>query len=428
MFLDREEQLNLMKLTNQTRRGLPLAGRGAIRAFVLLMVVSSAALTTRAEAPEVLAGVDVLRRDDFSLLAGQRVGLITNHTGLTRDGVSTVDLLHRSPEVDLRVLFSPEHGFRGQLDVSKIADAKDPETGLTIYSLYGETRRPTAAMLQDIDTIVFDIQDIGTRFYTYVSTMGEAMKAAAEHDKRFVVLDRPNPIGGVKVSGPMLDPGKESFVAFHPLPVRHGMTIAELARMFRDELQLQLRLDVVACEGWQRNMRWDETDLLWVNPSPNMRSLTQAMLYPGIGMLETTNLSVGRGTDTPFEWIGAPWIDPIELANHIRRQQVAGVTVIPRKFTPQGSKYAGETCGGLRFMIVDPDAFEPINLGLVVAHALATLYPEQWNCQGNLRLVGNEAIEEAIATGQSIERLKQIAGRGVDEFLQRRASHLLYPR
>jgi CubicO group peptidase (beta-lactamase class C family) len=262
------------------------------------------------ELGEVLNGIDVLERDGFKQLAGRRVGLITNHTGHNRDRVSTVDLLHRAGGVELVTIFSPEHGFRGVLDQVNIANATDESTGLPIRSLYGETRKPTPQMLHGLDTLVFDVQDIGTRFYTYISTMGLAMEAAAEYGLIFVVLDRVNPIGGHLVAGPVLDEGQESFVGFHPTPVRHGMTAGELARMFRSERGLEnLDLVVVPLAGWRRDMYFDETGLPWTNPSPNMRSLTEAVLYPGIGLLETTNVSVGRGTDTPFEVIGAPWID-----------------------------------------------------------------------------------------------------------------------
>jgi uncharacterized protein YbbC (DUF1343 family) len=265
--------------------------------------------------------------------------------------------------VQLAALFSPEHGFEGKLDVSKIGDTKDVSTGLKVHSLYGETRRPTAEMLADIDTVVFDIQDIGARFYTYVSTMGEAMQAAAESKKRFVVLDRPNPIGGIAVAGPMLDRGKESFVGFHRLPVRHGMTIGELARLFKAELKLDLELEVIACEGWQRGDLWDATGLAWINPSPNMRSLTQALLYPGIGLLETTNLSVGRGTDTPFEVIGAPWLDGRKLAAALASRNIPGVTFVPVAFTPASSKFAEKPCGGVNIIITDRERFEPLRTG-----------------------------------------------------------------
>ncbi len=272
----------------------------------------------------VLTGFDVLQRNGFAQLSGRRVGLITNHTGINRHGESIAKLLQESKQVELVALFSPEHGFAGTLDQAKISDARDNATGLKVFSLYGKTRTPTAESLSGIDTLVFDIQDIGTRFYTYISTMGGAMRAAAEHGVRFVVLDRPNPIGGTVVQGPVLDKGSESFVGFHPIAVRHGMTTGELATMFRDELKLDLELTVIRMEGWQRGMMFDETGLLWVNPSPNMRSLTQAILYPGIGLLETTNLSVGRGTDTPFEVVGAPWIDAVTLARELNASDLAG--------------------------------------------------------------------------------------------------------
>lgn len=374
----------------------------------------------------VLCGVDVLRRDEFRQLTGQRVGLITNHTGMTRDGVSTVVLLNQAPEVSLAALFSPEHGFEGKLDVSRIGDATDPLTGLKIFSLYGKTRRPTKEMLAEIDTIVFDIQDIGARFYTYVSTMGEAMQAAAEHGKRFVVLDRPNPINGTDVAGPMLDPGRESFVGFHHLPVRHGMTIGELALMFRSERKWDLQLDVIPCEAWHRDSFWDATGLLWINPSPNMRSLTQAILYPGIGLIETTNLSVGRGTDTPFEVIGAPWIHPRQLAAVLNNADLPGVRFIPIQFTPDSSKYANELCGGVNIVITERPKFLPLLTGLQICAGLQQLYPQQWKGKDALRLMGNQQTLDGILAGQSADQLSELASQGLDEFLQRRSRFLLY--
>jgi uncharacterized protein YbbC (DUF1343 family) len=374
----------------------------------------------------VLAGIDVARRDEFRILAGQRVGLITNHTGRALDGTPTAQLLSEHPAVTLQALFSPEHGYRGRLDVSKIADSQDDQTGTRIYSLYGSNRRPTAEMLGNLDTLVFDIQDIGTRFYTYISTMGEAMKAADQHGKRFVVLDRPNPINGVTVSGPMLDAGAESFVGFHSLPVRHGMTIGELAKMFYRELQLTMPLEVVPCQGWRRPMRWDQTGLRWINPSPNMRSLTQAILYPGIGMLETTNLSVGRGTDTPFEVIGAPWIDPLRLAAEMRRREIPGVACIPIRFTPRSSKYEGEACGGLNFMITDHEVFDPLRLGIELATALQQLSPEQWRGADAIRLMGNRRVLQAILRGRPASEVLAKSREGLEAFRQRRARYLLY--
>ena len=374
----------------------------------------------------VLTGIDVLQRDEFKQLSGQRIGLVTNHTGRNAEGAGTVQLLHDAENVSLVALFSPEHGFEGKLDVAKIGDATDGETGLKIFSLYGSTRRPTAEMLQGVDTIVFDIQDIGSRFYTYVSTMGEVMHAAAQHHKPFVVLDRPNPINGLNVSGPMLDSGKESFVGFHSLPVRHGMTIGELAMMFRSELKLDLDLTVVQCEGWQRSYFWDQTGLTWVNPSPNMRCLTQALLYPGMGLMETTNVSVGRGTDTPFEILGAPWIDGRKLAAELRDRRIPGVTFVPIEFTPDDSKFKGELCGGINVIITDRAAFQSLRTGFEVAMAVQKLYPHSWTARSYLRLLGNQATLEAIVGHASTADLLKIAAVEVDDFLLRRKTFLLY--
>ncbi|MEO2026106.1 MAG: DUF1343 domain-containing protein [Fuerstiella sp.] len=377
-------------------------------------------------ADTVLCGVDVLQRDGFHQLAGQRIGLITNHTGLTRDGVSTVTLLHDAPNVSLTALFSPEHGFEGKLDISKIDDAADQSTGLKIFSLYGKTRRPTKQMLSGVDTIVFDIQDIGARFYTYISTMGEAMHAAAQHGKRFVVLDRPNPINGVDVAGPMLDAGEKSFVGFHHLPVRHGMTIGELAQMFRTELKLDLKLDVIRCDGWQRDTLWDATGLVWVNPSPNMRCLTQALLYPGIGLIETTNISVGRGTDTPFEVIGAPWIQPRQLAGALNAREIPGVAFVPIRFAPTSSKYANQPCGGINIVITDRQQFEPLIVGFEISAQLRKLYPNDWKGKDAMRLLGNRRTLDSILAGQPADQVQQTATAGVQQFLERRQTFLLY--
>lgn len=380
----------------------------------------------RADSQDILTGIDVLQRDNFRQLAGQNVGLITNHTGRNREGVSTVDLLYATDRVELKALFSPEHGIAGKLDIARIADAQDESTGLKIHSLYGKTRRPTAEMLNDIDTLVFDIQDIGARFYTYISTMGEAMTAAAENGVRFVVLDRPNPINGVAVSGPMLDEGKQSFIAFHDLPVRHGMTIGELATMFREERDLDLDLKVIPCEGWNRNSFWDATGLIWVNPSPNMRSLTQALLYPGIGMLETTNISVGRGTDTPFEVIGAPWINGRQLAAALNKRSIPGVVFVPVQFTPSSSKHADQPCAGINIVITNRERFESVRTGFEIAAQLRNLYPDDWDCAGNLRLISNQQTEAAITSGRSAGEILRTAADGVDRFQTRRRRFLLY--
>jgi len=390
------------------------------------IVLLACCLSGQAEDGAVLTGLDVLQRDHFDVLHGQRVGLITNHTGCSSDGISGVQLLASSDAVHLTALFSPEHGFEGKLDIAKIDDARDRKTGLRIFSLYGKTRRPTTEMLQAVDTLVFDIQDIGCRFYTYISTMGEAMQAAAEHSKKFVVLDRPNPINGVDMAGPMLDAGRESFVGFHSLPIRHGMTTGEIARMLRAELELDLELTVVPCEGWRRSEFWDATGLTWINPSPNMRSLTQALLYPGVGLMETTNVSVGRGTDTPFEVLGAPWMDGRQLAAALNAQKLAGVRFVPIRFTPDSSKFQDQTCGGINIIITDRATFEPLLTGFAIATATHRLYPDDWKAEGYLRLLGSQATLEAIVGGRTASDVKRVSNEGLADFRRRRQQFLIY--
>jgi uncharacterized protein YbbC (DUF1343 family) len=398
--------------------------------LLLAGALGGGVLSRAEEAPrrgEVLTGLDVLVRDGFSPLHGRRVGLITNHTGVSRDGRGNVQLLMESEAVQLVALFSPEHGFEGKLELPRIDDATDAQTGLKIHSLYGQTRRPTPEMLEGIDTIVFDIQDIGTRFYTYISTMGEAMQVAAEHGIRFVVLDRPNPLGGEIVSGPVLDDGQQSFVGFHTLPVQHGMTAGELARMLNAELDLELELQVIPCEGWSRSMTYDQTGLMWVNPSPNMRSLTQAVLYPGVGLLETTNLSVGRGTDTPFEMVGAPWIDAQQWATALNASQLPGVTFLPRQFRPDSSKFAGELCGGVTIMLTDWSRFDSLRTGLTMAVTLRRLYPDSWDSAGYLRLLASRAVHQAVQAGEDPEGIIDRYQEELREFHERRTRYLIYP-
>ena len=374
----------------------------------------------------VLTGIDVLARDGFRTLAGQRVGLITNHTGVDGQGVATLQRLHDAPNVNLAVLFSPEHGLHGRLDVARIADSQEEGTGLKVYSLYGETRKPRPDMLEGLDTLVFDIQDIGTRFYTYISTLGLAMEAAAEAGLRFVVLDRPNPINGVDFAGPVTDPGSESFTAYHGLPVRHGMTVGELAGLFRHERGLELDLAVVPMENWQRGAFFDATGLRWINPSPNMRSLAQALLYPGIGLLETTNLSVGRGTDTPFEVFGAPWLDGDGLAYRLNGLDLPGVAFVPIRFRPDASKFEGEECGGVNVLIINRADFEPVRTGLAIARALQTAYPGRWEIDAYARLLVSERTLDLLREGASLADIEGAWLEDLEAFSARRARHLLY--
>ncbi|MGB5486435.1 MAG: DUF1343 domain-containing protein [Lysobacterales bacterium] len=374
----------------------------------------------------VLTGIDVLQRDGFRQLSGQNIGLITNQTGINAAGIRSVRLLHDAHSVTLLAIFSPEHGLLGKLDIPLIENSVDPGTGIKVFSLYGSTRKPNSEMLSGLDTLVFDIQDIGTRFYTYISTMGHAMQAANEHGVRFVVLDRPNPINGITVSGPVLDEGRQSFTAFHRLPVRHGMTIGELARMFKAELQLDLDLEIIPLEGWQRTDYFDSTTLPWVNPSPNMRSLTEAILYPGIGLLETTNLSVGRGTDTPFELFGAPWLDGNQLALELNRLDLPGVRFTPVQFTPDVSKYEGESCGGVGIEITERGQFESVRSGLEVAIQLRRLYPLKWEIERYDRLLGNKAVLEAIRLDQSYPQIHEVYSSDLQHFIDRRSQFLIY--
>jgi uncharacterized protein YbbC (DUF1343 family)/NADH pyrophosphatase NudC (nudix superfamily) len=347
----------------------------------------------------VLTGIDVLVRDGFRQLAGKRVAVITNHTGLDRERRRTASLLAKADGVKLVAILGPEHGASGTFDQANVPDGKDEETGVSVKSLYGATKRPTPEMLADVDTIVFDIQDIGCRFYTYVSTMLEAMKAAAEHKKAFVVLDRPNPIDGVSMAGPLVDAGAETFVGCHPIPLRHGMTVGELAKMFAADLKLDLDLTVIPCEGWRRTDAFDATGLEWVNPSPNMRSLTEAFLYPGIGLLEFTNLSVGRGTDTPFEVIGAPWLDGRVLADALAARRIPGVGFVPIRFTPSASKFKGEPCGGVNIAVTDRAVLDPVRVGLEISVALRQLYPKEWEAEKIATLLLHRSTLDAILAG-----------------------------
>jgi uncharacterized protein YbbC (DUF1343 family)/CubicO group peptidase (beta-lactamase class C family) len=376
--------------------------------------------------PLALNGIDVLARDGFKLLQGKRVGLITNHTGRDRDGNNTIDLLFKAPDVKLVALFSPEHGIRGALDQERITDSNDEKTGLPIYSLYGETRKPTSEMLKDLDTLVFDIQDIGARFYTYISTMGLALEEAAKNQISFLVLDRVNPINGNDVEGPIADSDRLSFIAYHELPIRHGMTVGELAQLFNRERGINADLQIVRVEDWRRTSWLDETGLTWVNPSPNMRSLTQATLYPGICLLEPTNVSVGRGTDTPFEVIGAPWIDGRKLAETLNRSNLPGVRFVPVRFTPKASVHQDVECGGINIIIVDRKVFEPVVTGLEIAAQLLKLFPKDFSVERLNRLLVNQKIFDAFRQGSDARAMRQIWESDLDNFRAIRRKYLLY--
>jgi uncharacterized protein YbbC (DUF1343 family)/CubicO group peptidase (beta-lactamase class C family) len=373
-----------------------------------------------------LNGIDVLSRDGFKLLEGKRVGLITNQTGRDRDGKSTIDLLFAAKGLKLVALFSPEHGIRGALEQEKIVNSTDEKTGLPIYSLYGETRRPTAEMLKGIDVLVFDIQDIGARFYTYISTMGLAMEEAARNNVSFMVLDRVNPINGQDVEGPIADADKLSFIAYHQIPIRHGMTVGELAGLFNNERGIKADLHVIKIENWKRNSWFDETGLTWINPSPNMRSLTQATLYPGVCLLEPANVSLGRGTGTPFEVVGAPWIDGRRLAHALNNANLPGVRFVPVRFTPNASVHQGLECGGINIIVSDRKVFEPVLTGLEIAVQLRTLYPKDFSADRIIRLLVNKNVFEAFKMGTEARALRQIWESDLNNFRAIRMKYLLY--
>jgi uncharacterized protein YbbC (DUF1343 family)/CubicO group peptidase (beta-lactamase class C family) len=375
---------------------------------------------------DVKNGIDVLKRDGFALLKDKRVGLITNHTGRDRDGNSTIDLLHKAPGVKLVALFSPEHGIRGALDQSNISNSTDEKTGLPIYSLYGEAKAPTDEALKDIDTLVFDIQDVGARFYTYISTLGLALEAAAKNKKSFVVLDRVNPINGQNVEGPLADPDKLSFIAHHPIPIRHGMTVGELAQLFNKERNINADLHVVRVEDWRRSQWFDSTGLVWINPSPNMRSLTEAALYPGVCLLEPTNVSVGRGTDTPFEIIGAPWIDGRKLAEALNSAKLPGVRFAPIRFIPKSSVHKDVECGGVNIIITNRDLFEPIITGFEMAAQLKKLFPKDFLIERFNRLLANQKVFDAFRQGSDARAMRQVWEPELDAFRAIRNKYLLY--
>lgn len=374
----------------------------------------------------VACGIDVLRADSFALLKAKRVGLITNHTGVAADGVATIDLLHQSEGVELVRLFCPEHGLRGTAENGiKVEDGKDPKTGLPVVSLYGESRKPTAEHLAGLDVLVFDIQDIGARFYTYIATMGLAMEAAAEAGIGFVVLDRPNPIGGHRVEGPL--PGGElSFVCPHDLPIRHGMTVGELAQMFRAERGLdQLDLKVVKMDGYRREMWFDDTGVPWHAPSPNIPDLDSAIVYPGIGMLEFLNVSVGRGTEAPFRTVGAPFINGAALAAELVAAELKGVEFLAIDFVPSKSKFVGEQCSGVRIRVTNRDRCQPLEIASAIAghlareHREAVLFDEKIGVLLNHPKTAEQLQDRTVA-------LNDLWEADEESFLRRRKAFLFY--
>lgn len=382
----------------------------------------------------VKTGIDVLEAHGFRELGGDathpaRIGLVTNQTGIDSRGERTVDVLAHAPGIKLAAIFSPEHGFSGLMDTTELSNSQDSATGTPVYSVYGNNeskRRPSQEVLAGLDKIVFDIQDVGTRFYTYETTMGYFLEAAAKAGKPIVILDRPNPIGGAMVQGPVSDSGRESFVSYWQTPVRHGMTMGELARMFNAERGIDAKLTVIPIEGWMRGDWFDSTGAFWVNPSPNMRNLTEAILYPGVGMVEGSNISVGRGTDTPFEVVGAPWVKAGELAAYLNAREIDGVRFIPTSFTPSASNYANDRCGGVQILVTDRNVLDAPELGVELASALHSLYPASYKLDAIDGLLVNKAALAAIEAGDDPRRIAEDWIADLERFEKLRSRYLLY--
>jgi uncharacterized protein YbbC (DUF1343 family)/CubicO group peptidase (beta-lactamase class C family) len=381
----------------------------------------------------VQTGIDVLEAHNFDLIRGttakKKVGLLTNQTGIDSQGRRTIDVLAEAPGLSLNAIFSPEHGVTGTLDTTDVGNSKDAATGIPVYSVYGGTdaaRRPSPDVLKNLDAVVVDIQDAGVPFYTYETTLGYLLEAAAKAGIEIIVLDRPNPITGSFVQGPIPDPGRESFVSYASVPIRHGMTLGELAQMWNTERNIHARLQVVAMEGWMRGDWFDSTGVNWINPSPNLRSLTAATLYPGVALVEYTNVSVGRGTSTPFEMVGAPWINSRELAQYLNARNISGVRFVPVSFTPDASNFAEEKCAGVNIIVTDRNALDAPELGIELASALHKLYPQQFHMDRMIELLVNQSAYDAIVQGQDPRRIAEDWREPLQKFQQLRQKYLIY--
>lgn len=375
----------------------------------------------------VKTGIDVLQAEGFAALAGLRIGLLTNLSGLDARGQRTVDVLRWAPGVQLRTVFTPEHGLYSNAE-GKIASGTEPISGLPLVSLYGNTRRPTPAMLVGLDALVFDMQDAGVRFYTYMCTMSYAMQAAARAGIPFIVLDRPNPLGGVQVDGPMLDADRLSFTGCHMLPVQHGLTLGEMARLINAERQIGADLRVVPMQGWHRDLLIERTTLDGVPPSPNLRTPTQIALYPGVALIEGANVSVGRGTAHPFEWVGAPWVDADVLVRELKSRRIAGVRITPVRFTPTEGPHRGQLCQGVQLAITDRQALRPVRLGLALAAALQRLHAEHFDLSKTLGMIGAQAVVQALERGERPEQIEAQWLPATEAFARRSRAWWLYER
>lgn len=373
----------------------------------------------------VQTGIDVLESIKFAPLRGKHVGLITNHTGVDAQGRSTIEVLSKAPGVTLAALFSPEHGLAGRADES-VSSSKDPSTGLPIYSLYGESRRPTGEMLAGIDALVFDIQDAGVRFYTYTTTLAYCMEEAAKRKIAVFVLDRPNPLGGQIIEGPMLDPDKTSFTAYMPLPVRYGLTIGELAQFFNAENHIGADLHVIAMKNWHRNYFFESTGMRWVPPSPNLRTLKGAVLYPGLEILQNAGVSVGRGTEAPFEEFGAPWFDGGEVAAALNARNLPGLRFAAQPFIPVSGLYAGQRLRGVAIRITDRAAVRSMRMGLEITALLRRLYPKDFDVSKILPLAGNAETIRQLQDGVAPEKIVSSWSADLAGFGRLRPKYFLY--
>jgi uncharacterized protein YbbC (DUF1343 family) len=399
--------------------------RSTGRDFTIGSGSGGGAPVSRSEARTVLAGIDVLKAEGFARLKGKKIALLTHLPAHAKDGTTTLDVMRSAPGVQLVSLFSPEHGFTAAFD-TKVPSRRDEQSGLPIHSLYGDTQRPTESMLQGVDTIVVDLVDVGARFYTYATTVAHVMEEAAKRKIGVIVLDRPNPIGGVLIEGPSLDAGIEGLTAYFPMPIRHGLTLGELASLFNGEKKLGADLSVVEARGWQRDLWFDETGLPWSNPSPNMRNLHQASMYPGLGAIEWSNISVGRGTDSPFEQIGAPWVDGVRLSEALNARRIPGVRFYPVEFTPESSVYANERCRGVFLAVTDRNALRPVRLGIEIAAALYRLHPDQYDFRTTVRLLGSQSTIDRIRKGEDPADITRSWAGDEESWRRLRAKYLLY--
>ncbi len=407
----------------QYNRVREMRGRFTTLAAVIASLVVTAG--AHALAQPVMTGADVLAAQDFAPLKGLRVGLITNHTGKTADGERLIDRLSHAPGVTLAAIFTPEHGLYGDVD-RRVASGVDPTTALPVYSLYGDTLRPTDAMLDQLQALVFDIQDAGARYYTYIATMAYAMEAAARRGLDFYVLDRPNPISASIVQGPVMDASLKSFTGYFAMPTRYGMTMGELARMFNRENHIDAALHVIQMRGYRRGLWYDDTGLPWIAPSPNLRTLTEAVLYTGVGMIEGANVSVGRGTDMPFEVVGAPWIDGPRLARYLTGRRIPGVRFEATNFTPSQDRYASKVCHGIRITLVDRKSVNAPSLGIEIIAAVEHLYPHDFRIEQTLGGVGSRRILAQIKSGDDPQAIDAGWQQGLRAFRRLREHYLLY--